>query len=83
MGPTDLKFNTYIEDHHISNEFKGEGQRSMSPRSKNVKILAFSLVLEKVVQGQGHKGQGHRSKSLVNVKDREGQGQICWEELPK
>ena len=37
---------------------------------KNVIILVFSLVSEKMVQGQGHNGQGHRGqgqRSLVKV----------------
>ena len=30
-------------------------------KGKNVKIPVFSLVSEKVVQGQGHEVQGHKS----------------------
>ena len=51
---------------------RGEGHRSKVKvtKVKNVKILVFSLVSQKVVlgqgqegQGQGHKGQGQRSRS--------------------
>ena len=45
------------------------GQKSRSPRSKNVKIPVFSLVSENMVQGQGQRLQvkvkGHRSRSNV------------------
>ncbi len=43
-------------------KFKVIGQRSSSPRSKNVKIPLFSLVSENMVQCQGHKGQYHEVK---------------------
>ncbi len=51
---------------------------------KNVKIPVFGLVSEKVVQGQGHKGQGQGHKgqwSKVKVKGcrsrSPGLGQSC------
>ncbi len=64
VGPTDLKFGTRIKDHHISDEFEGQGHRSKVKvtKVKNVKISVFSLVSEKVVQGQGHEGQGQGHK---------------------
>ncbi len=36
------------------------GQR---PKVKNVKFQIFSLLSEKVVQGQGHGGHGHKGQS--------------------
>ncbi len=74
VGPTDLKFGTRIKDHHTSDKFEGQGDRSKVKVSKvkNVKITVFSLVSEKMVQGQGHmgqdqghQGQGRRSRSKV------------------
>ena len=55
----DLKFGARIKDHHISDKFEGLGHRSKVEvtKVKNVKIPVFSLVSEKMVQGQGHKGQ--------------------------
>ena len=63
----DLKFVTDIRDHHISDEIEVQGHRSKVKVTKvnNVKILVFSLISEKVVQGQGHRGQGQRSRSKV------------------
>ncbi len=79
VGPTDLKFGARIEDHHILDEFEGQGHRSKVKvtKVKNVKIPVFGLVSEKVVQGQGHEGQGHkgqRSRSWVKVTKVKGQG---------
>ncbi len=69
VRPTDLNFGTHIKGHDISDEFEGQGQRSRSPRSENVKIPVFSLVSENMVQGQNHEvkviGQGQRSSSKV------------------
>ncbi len=73
----DLKFGRHTKDHHISNEFEGQGHRSKVKvtKVKHVKIPVFSLVSEKVVQGQGvkvkvtkvvgqvHEGQGQCHKS--------------------
>ena len=70
-------------------EFEGQGHRSKVKvtKVKNVKTLVFSLVSEKVVlgqdhedQGQGHRGQGRRSRSkvarvIVVGQGHEGQGQ--------
>ena len=46
--------------------FEGQGHRFKVKvtKVKNVKILVFSLVSEKAVQDQGHKGQsqGHRGQ---------------------
>ncbi len=76
IGHMNLKFSTHIKDHHISSlKVKVIGHRSkgMVTKIKNLKVLVFSLVSEKVVQGQGHegKGQGRRSRS-------QRQGQSCW-----
>ncbi len=64
VGPTDIKFGACIKGHHISKEFEGQGRRSKVKVSKvkNVKIPVFSLVSEKVVQGQGHEGKGHKGQ---------------------
>ncbi len=64
VGPTDLKFGARIKDHHILDEFEGQGHRSKVKvtKVKNVKIPVFSLVSEKMVQGQGHEGQGQGHK---------------------
>ncbi len=64
VGPTDLKLRTHIKDHHISDKFEGQGHRLKVKvtKVKNVKIPVFSLVLEKMVQGPGHKGQGHQGQ---------------------
>ncbi len=66
-GPTDLKFGIRIKDHHILNEFEGKGHRSKikATKVKNVEMPVFSLVSEKVVRGQGHKGHGSMSKVKV------------------
>ncbi len=56
VAPTDLNFGTHIKDHYISDKFGGKGHRS-KVKVKNVKILVFSLLPEKVVQGQGHGGK--------------------------
>ncbi len=65
----DLKFGTPIEDHHISDKCEGQGHRSKVKvtKVKNVKIPVFSLVSEKMVQGQGHKGQGQGRRSRSKV----------------
>ena len=49
-----------IKDHQLSDKFESQGHRSKVKvtKVKNVKIPVFSLVSEKVVQGQGHEGQG-------------------------
>ncbi len=59
----DLKFGVRTKDRHILNNYEGQGHRSKVKvtkvtKFKNVKITVFDLVPEKMVQGQGHKGQG-------------------------
>ena len=56
----DLEFGARIKDCDISEKFEGQGHRSKVKvtKVKNVKIPVFSLLSEKMVQGQGHKGQG-------------------------
>ena len=68
--PTDLKFSTHIKDHHILDEFEGQGHRPKVKvtKVKNVKISVLTLVSEKVVQVEG---QGCK----VNFKGRQNQGQ--------
>ncbi len=80
----DLKFSTYIKDHHISDEFEGHRSKVKVTSVKNVKIPVFSLVSEKVGQGQGqggqgqvHKGQGHGQKG----RDRRVKVKVVWEVL--
>ena len=53
-----------LKDYHFSDEFQGQDHRSKVKvtKVKNVKNSVFSLVSEKVVQGQGHKGQDQRSQ---------------------
>ena len=69
VGSTDLKFGARIKDHHISNGFEDQGHKSKVKvtKVKNVKILVFSLVSEKVVQGLGHEGQGQGHKGLRSM----------------
>ncbi len=71
VGPTGLKFGARIKNHHISDGFEGQGHRSKVKvtKVKNVKTPVFSLVSEKVVQGQGHKGQGqgHKGQSCLGT----------------
>ncbi len=47
-------------DLHISDKFEGQGHRSKVKvtKVKSVKIPVFSLLSEKMVQGQGHRDQG-------------------------
>ncbi len=68
VGPTDLKFSTHIKDDHISNDVEDQGYRSKVTKVKNLKIPVFSPVSEKVFQGQGHKGRGHKECTKVKVK---------------
>ncbi len=65
VGPTDLIFGARIKDHHILDKFEGQGHRSKVKVTevKKVKIPVFSLVSEKMVQGQVHKGQGHQGQT--------------------
>ena len=76
IGPTDLKFGARIKDHHILDKFEGQGHRSKVKvtKVKNVKIPVFSLVSEKVVQGQGHESQGHKGQSRRSKSKVVGQG---------
>ena len=60
----DLKFGVCIEDHHISDKFEGYRSKIKVTKVKNLKIPVFSLVSEKMVQGQGHKGQGQSQRSM-------------------
>ncbi len=87
VGPTDLKFGARIKDHHIPDEFEGQGHRSKVKvtKVKNIKIPVFSLVSEKVAQGQGHegqgqghKGQGHRSRSKPVGQGHEVKVKVVW-----
>ncbi len=60
----DLKVGTYIDVHHISDKFEGQGHRSKVKVTKVKKCRKFqfsAIVSENMVQGQGHKGQGQRS----------------------
>ena len=65
-----------MKDHHISDKFEGQGHRSKVKvtKVKNVKIPVFSLVSEKVAQGQCHEGQG-RSRSQRSKVKVVGQGE--------
>ena len=56
--PTELKFGARITDHHIAKEFEGQGHKwkVKVTKVKNIEIPVFSLVSEKVVQGQGQEG---------------------------
>ncbi len=83
VGPTDLKFGAHIEDHHnniISDEFEAQGHRSKVKvtKVKNVKIPVFSLVSEKVVQGQRHEGQGQGSRSKAIGQDHRVKVKVVW-----
>ncbi len=70
VRPTDLKVSPHVKDHHISNEFE---DHSLKSKVKNVKVSVFSLVSEKVVQGQCRRfmlkviGQGHMPRPMLQV----------------
>ncbi len=76
----DLKFGTPIEDHHISDKCEGQGHRSKVKvtKVKNVKIPVFSLVSEKMVQGQGQGHQGRRSRSKVVGQGHRFKVKVVW-----
>ncbi len=76
LGPTDLKFSVHIKDYHISDKFEGQGHRAKVKvtKVKNVKIPVFSLVSEKMVQGQGHGIKVTGSRSRDQGKGHKGQG---------
>ncbi len=64
----DLKFCKNIKDHHISNEYEGQGPGSKVKltKVKHVKVAVFSLVSENIIRSQTSRVkvivQGQRSK---------------------
>ncbi len=54
----DLKSSSHIKDHHVSSRSKVKGTKV-----KNVIILVFSLVSEKLVRGQGNERQRSEAKA--------------------
>ncbi len=80
VGPTYQKFGTHLKD-HLSDKFESQGHRLKVKvtKFKNVKIPVFNLVSEKVVQCQGHDGQGQGKGGRSYVKDTGSRSKLLGE----